>query len=236
MNYADHYNKLIDRARNRKMNGYTEAHHIIPRCLGGTDDSDNIVRLTPEEHYVAHQLLVKIYPDNYSLVFAANKMTVASRYNNRSNNKRYGWLKKKYSEACRKTRFGKNNPSYGKKWYHCPNTLDSGKFSKDEIPDGWERGRVPKILIRNCKRCGVKVDEVIRSNSIKRHIVCSSCSRPNKYDTRIHDYETISKVYLDHKKTGVGYCTLAERYGINKWTIYDYIKRYKNQLIKDFGV
>ena len=27
--------------------------------MGGTDDEENLVELTPEEHYVAHQLLVK---------------------------------------------------------------------------------------------------------------------------------------------------------------------------------
>jgi len=59
MNYKKHYNILMDRAKNRELKGYTEKHHIVPKCVGGNDDASNIVVLTPEEHYVAHQLLLK---------------------------------------------------------------------------------------------------------------------------------------------------------------------------------
>jgi len=43
------------------LTGYTERHHIIPRSLGGGDGRDNLVRLTPEDHFFAHLLLAKIY-------------------------------------------------------------------------------------------------------------------------------------------------------------------------------
>ena len=64
MNYEKHYNLLIERAKTRVIKGYTEKHHIIPKCMGGTDDASNISILTPEEHYIAHLLLVKMYPSN----------------------------------------------------------------------------------------------------------------------------------------------------------------------------
>lgn len=38
---------------------YTENHHIIPRSLGGDNSNENLVRLTPKEHYVCHMLLPK---------------------------------------------------------------------------------------------------------------------------------------------------------------------------------
>ena len=94
MNYQKHYDSLMNRAKNRLLEGYCETHHIIPRCMGGTDDPTNLVDLTAEEHYVAHQLLVKIYPHNSKLVYAANMMTVSSHVNVR-NNKLYGWIRKK---------------------------------------------------------------------------------------------------------------------------------------------
>lgn len=40
---------------------YVESHHIIPRSIGGTDDSENLVFLTAKEHFVAHLLLAKIH-------------------------------------------------------------------------------------------------------------------------------------------------------------------------------
>ena len=100
MNYQKHYDALMNRAKNRLLEGYYETHHIIPRCMGGKNDADNLVDLTAEEHYVAHQLLVKIYPDNSKLVYAANMMTVSSHFNVR-NNKLYGWIRKKASEASK---------------------------------------------------------------------------------------------------------------------------------------
>jgi hypothetical protein len=36
-------------------------HHIIPKHMGGTDDSANIVYLTVPEHIAAHQLLYEQY-------------------------------------------------------------------------------------------------------------------------------------------------------------------------------
>lgn len=96
MDYVKIYNSLIDRAKNRILEGYQERHHIIPRCLGGLDDTSNIVGLTPEEHYTAHLLLVKIYPNEAKLVYAAWQMQYHNS-NCRMNNKTYGWIKRKLS-------------------------------------------------------------------------------------------------------------------------------------------
>lgn len=38
-----------------------ETHHIIMRSLGGSNDKSNLVNLTLREHYVMHELLVKVY-------------------------------------------------------------------------------------------------------------------------------------------------------------------------------
>jgi hypothetical protein len=36
-------------------------HHIIPKHLGGTDDSSNLIELTVEEHAEAHRILYETY-------------------------------------------------------------------------------------------------------------------------------------------------------------------------------
>jgi hypothetical protein len=103
-----HYDRLIDRARNRIPPSPKEDHHIIPRCMGGTDDIVNIAILTPEEHFLAHQLLVKIYPDNRKLIYALSKMCSYSlKHKGRQNNKWYGWIRK----LCSENISGENNPS-----------------------------------------------------------------------------------------------------------------------------
>jgi hypothetical protein len=110
MNYELIYKKIIKRGKERILEGYKESHHIIPRCMGGSDDSSNLVKLTPEAHYVAHQLLVKIYPGNHKLIFAANMMKV-DQSNRRANNKIYGWIRRKVilalSESAKKTNKGR---------------------------------------------------------------------------------------------------------------------------------
>lgn len=106
MDYQKIYNKLVSRGQNRILEGYREKHHIVPKCLGGTDEATNLVDLTPEEHYLCHLLLVKIYPNNVRLVKAAMFM-VSSNDNVKRNNKAYGWLKRQYSEYMK----GANNPS-----------------------------------------------------------------------------------------------------------------------------
>ena len=36
---------------------YKERHHIVPKCLGGTNEKDNLIDLYAKEHYEAHRLL-----------------------------------------------------------------------------------------------------------------------------------------------------------------------------------
>ena len=105
MNYQNIYDNIIRRGQSRVLTEYKESHHIVPRCLGGTDEPSNLVDLTPEEHYTCHQLLVKIYPDNNKLLNAALFMTANGM--GRRSNKVYGWLKRRYSEYMK----GPNNPT-----------------------------------------------------------------------------------------------------------------------------
>ncbi|HHB9680557.1 TPA: HNH endonuclease signature motif containing protein [Vibrio cholerae] len=61
MNYEKIYYNLCN---SRKYRGCEkeqdfEVHHILPRCLGGGDNIDNLVKFTPKEHYFAHKLLLK---------------------------------------------------------------------------------------------------------------------------------------------------------------------------------
>jgi hypothetical protein len=85
MNYTKIYNQLIERAKNRKVerDGYYERHHIIPKCLGGSDDKDNLVKLRAKEHFVAHKLLVEIYSDNGKLIHSYWRMA-----NNKNDDRR----------------------------------------------------------------------------------------------------------------------------------------------------
>lgn len=100
MNFEHHYNTLISRAKTRIVDSHYERHHIVPRCAGGTDVASNLVDLTPEEHYTAHLLLVKIYKSNKAvynkLLHACRLMTGSSNIGRK--NKLYGWVKRRLRE------------------------------------------------------------------------------------------------------------------------------------------
>jgi len=140
MNYSRHYELLISRAKNRILETYTESHHIIPRCMGGRNDKSNLVDLTPEEHYLAHQLLVKMHPTNVSLAKAASMMTTG-----RPSNKLYGWLRRRLASAMSETQTGTGNSQYGTRWIHNKKLQKSKKIKKQDLtPDGWCDGYVWK--------------------------------------------------------------------------------------------
>jgi len=81
MDYQRIYDRLIENARQNAPQGYSEKHHIVPRCLGGGDEPENLIRLSARQHLIAHLLLAKIHGGR--LIHAAWMMTTMKRYNSR---------------------------------------------------------------------------------------------------------------------------------------------------------
>lgn len=84
MDYLKHYKLLVESRRYRgldktQIGRYLEFHHIVPRCMGGSDDSDNLVMLTGQEHFIAHHLLAKIYKGNRKIQRAFAAMSRSKR-------------------------------------------------------------------------------------------------------------------------------------------------------------
>lgn len=151
MNYQKIYDAIIDQAKKRTPNGYIEMHHIIPRCLGGTNDKSNLVALYPEEHFLCHVLLVKVYPQHKNLIIAVQKMCRPT--GSRRSRKLYGWLKRKFSERMKEISLGNYNSQYGTMWIN--NGVVSSKVKKNSvIPEGWQRGGLKKqIEAKTCIWC-----------------------------------------------------------------------------------
>lgn len=62
--YRDAYFRLIQNASSRnKPECYCERHHIVPKCIGGSDEIENLVWLTAREHLVAHKLWARMEDD-----------------------------------------------------------------------------------------------------------------------------------------------------------------------------
>lgn len=96
MNYKKIYDQLVEKCKVRGLDksvlkGYYEKHHIVPKCMGGSDDVENFVLFTGREHLVAHLLLWKAYPSNKGIAFAVNIM--ANRTGSKNTSRLYQKLK-----------------------------------------------------------------------------------------------------------------------------------------------
>ncbi len=54
MDHEKQYEELIEKNRKDPPAGYSERHHVIPRCMGGSDSRENVVRLSARDHFRAH--------------------------------------------------------------------------------------------------------------------------------------------------------------------------------------
>ena len=58
--YFKWYKSIINFAitsKRKREDSYYENHHILPKSMGGSNLKENLVLLTPKEHYVCHRLL-----------------------------------------------------------------------------------------------------------------------------------------------------------------------------------
>jgi hypothetical protein len=127
MNYQKIHDEIIEKAKIRILFAYKEKHHIVPKCLGGTDDISNLVDLTAREHFIIHLLLCKIYPKNRKLSNAVWMMANVKReYQDRyiPSSRLYEIARLEYS----KNSSGEGNPMFGKN--HSNETKQKQRESK----------------------------------------------------------------------------------------------------------
>jgi len=65
----DRYLRFIEHCKKKKyhVNEYLERHHIIPRHAGGTNDKENLIKLSLKDHMLAHKIRYEVYKNQYDL-------------------------------------------------------------------------------------------------------------------------------------------------------------------------
>lgn len=148
MNYDKIYNMLTENKQHRKKNSgaYYERHHIVPRCMGGTNEKSNLVLLTCREHFLAHWLLVKMYPKNFKLICAWNSFCMGNN-GLRVHSFHYDYARNRFIEALKKNeeRKLKNSKTVkDQRWVKKGDTCS--RINKEKVPaylhDGWVLGRI----------------------------------------------------------------------------------------------
>lgn len=140
MNHSKIYNDIINRAKERnwtrKSSGtYTEKHHIIPKCMEGTDIETNLVLLTAKEHYICHVLLSIIHKDTKYFGVLSESVRIMKFGNDRNfTGSMYEKLRIIASKSHSKRISGKNHPLF-KGWYITPfGTFESAREASNHIP------------------------------------------------------------------------------------------------------
>lgn len=111
MDYFNVYYKLVNYRKENVLTKNYEIHHIKPKCMGGNNEYENLVRLTYREHFFAHKLLTLMYKNNEKLLYSYYKM---NNYRGRHHNsKHYEKVKSKFYKFLSK-RMKINNPMKGK--------------------------------------------------------------------------------------------------------------------------
>lgn len=65
---------LLSLGRKKQKGDYLEKHRILPGCLGGTYQKENVIVVTRREHSLLHLLLHKSFPEHHKLAQCASIM------------------------------------------------------------------------------------------------------------------------------------------------------------------
>jgi hypothetical protein len=167
--YKKWYDNIIERAKNRILNCYTENHHIIPRSLGGNNKSDNLVKLTAREHFICHILLTKFTEgkNKHKMVRAVMIMKAENKQQNRYiNSKLYESLKVLYAKNQSLSMSGEKNKFFGKK--HSQQSKEKMSLSKKgKHNNSWNTG-LNSSTSEKLKEVGKNISKAKKGKPSKR--------------------------------------------------------------------
>lgn len=200
--YLNRYYKLVSYYKSKIIEGFLEKHHITPRCMGGSDDTENLVLLPPRAHFMAHELLHRAYPDHRGLAHAFAMMAVNNPYQKRESSSRM-YAKAKIARS--KALTGSKLPEWIK-----------------------EKMRVPKKHTENYKKPKTAEHAANISKSLKGRIKSQSHIESIAEANRKHydEKSRIAKEKMDRYRTLFLDCDLSRKefaviHGLN----YQYVKR-----------
>lgn len=220
MNYEKIYYDLILKRKLHPSQGYTEKHHILPKCIfpeykSFSKNPWNMVRLTAREHFIAHLLLAKMYPDT-ALVHAAHMMSNMSAYNSKD----YSWLREQHAESL-------SEKFKGKRFYSEKSilALKSPERAR-KISESLKGKPKTKEHIENSSKARLGMKQSPESN-IKRSIASTGSNNP--MFGRTHDESAREKIRQANKqKTQCPHCAKVGGIAIMKRWHFDKCKEFTN--------
>jgi hypothetical protein len=189
--YSQWYSDITVNAKDRNIAGYTERHHIVPRCMGGSDDESNLVNLTAREHFICHLLLTKMVSDEYleKIVYAAWQQSRPANKRNpgrgqfKIGSRTYALLR----EAMAKAKTGTKRPPFSQEW---KDNMKAGaksrrkvEYSADRLAKlaanrkpvaGWNKGLTMNLTTEEREAIGKRMAEAHKGKP-KNRVCCMNC-------------------------------------------------------------
>lgn len=192
MNYTEIYKRIIGRARSRVLaeNVYIEKHHIIPKCLGGSDDDWNIVPLTAQEHFVAHQLLVKIYPTHKGLLFGAFMLSNKGEIRT---GREYRWIKELFNRSRMVDYIQKECELCGDVFEVVPSRQKTAKYCSKRC---FWNAKTKNYTQKSCVVCGGVFEVVPSKNQLCCSWDCGKILKAKKQRQKVRLYDHKYKKYI----------------------------------------
>lgn len=224
--YTHTYHKIVEMStkKNRvKTNEvYYEKHHIVPKSLGGGNEKENLVLLTPREHFLVHWLLTKMVIDQdhkRKMHNAFYRLSHSSKFNNKRK------LTPRQYEICR---LSNAKAQLGKKY-----SKETREQRSKSITESWKNAeeRKKKLRERSIRlQTGVQKSQSVRDKISKK---LTGVKHPEWRNKRKSERQ--KKSYEVEKITGEKFVIR----GLSDWlstTSYNYkmILRLKKNLIDSY--
>lgn len=219
MNYRRHYISLMRKAKDRKLQGYIEKHHIFPQSIFGKNKST--VKLTAREHFIAHLLLWKDYKkrcgtkhkNTIRMALALSGMIYGQNCDRKINSHIFEILRKEagkalsirskgvaksetHRENIRLAKLGDKNPLYGITGKDNPNF---GRKRSEEIKKKIsEIRRSPNNPLRNRPRTEEDKEKIKNSSRFRMKPI----ERIDKETGEVKEYESINAAARDGFSAG----------------------------------
>lgn len=219
MNYRRQYISLMRKAKDRKLEGYVEKHHIFPQSIFGKNKST--VKLTAREHFIAHLFLWKDYKkrcgtkhkNTIRMALALNGMIYGQNCDRKINSRIFELLRKEagkaisiknkgvsksetHKENIRLSKLGNKNPAYGK--YGQDSASYGSKRTEEQRTKLSKIRKSPNNPLRNRARTEEDKQKIKNSSRFRMKPI----ERIHKETGEVKEYESLQEAARDGFSAG----------------------------------